>query len=234
MDVHGNAGYCTICDQPSYFVERGAWLRDQYVCLRCNSVPRARALMLLVQLTCPDWRTQDVYESSPAAALSAKLSNDSGSYTWSHFVPTQPRGSVVDNLRSENLECLTFEDEQFDIVITQDVFEHVLRPDLAFREIARVLRPGGRHVFTVPLYQRPTTLVRATPGPDGPLLSLPAEYHGDPVNENGSLVVREWGDDIVDFVKEHSDMDTERHAFSDRQLGLDGEFLDVLVSAKAP
>ena len=189
--------------------------------------------MLLVQLTCPDWRTRDVYESSPAAALSTKLANESGSYTWSHFVPAQALGSVVDNLRSENLERLTFEDEQFDIVITQDVLEHVLLPDLAFREIARVLRPGGRHIFTVPLYQRPTTVVRATPGPDGPLLSLPAEYHGDPVNESGSLVVREWGDDIVDFIKEHSGLDTQRHTVSDRELGLDGEFLDVLVSVKA-
>ena len=76
-------------------------------------------------------------------------------------------------------------------------------------------------------------MVRGKPGPDGPDLLLPAEYHGDPVNANGSLVVREWGDDIVSFIKEHADMDTERHEVTDRELGLDGEFLDVLVSLKS-
>ena len=233
MHPKGNSGYCTTCDQASYFIERGPWLRDEYVCLRCNSVPRARALMLALQWSCPNWRAQDVYESSPAAALSAKLATEGGSYTWSHFVPSQPLGTIVDHLRSENLECLTFDDEAFDIVVTQDVFEHVLRPELAFREVARVLRPGGRHVFTVPLYRRKATVVRAKPGPDGPDLLLPAEYHGDPVNANGSLVVREWGDDIVSFIKEHADMDTERHEVTDRELGLDGEFLDVLVSLKS-
>ena len=78
----------------------------------------------------PNWRAQDVYESSPAAALSAKLATEGGFYTWSHFVPSQPLGTIVDHLRSENLECLTFDDEAFDIVVTQDVFEHVLRPEI--------------------------------------------------------------------------------------------------------
>jgi hypothetical protein len=36
---------------------------------------------------------------------------------------------------SEDLEALTFPDESFDLVITQDVFEHVLRPAKAFAEI---------------------------------------------------------------------------------------------------
>lgn len=232
MNFKGNQGYCTTCDQSSFFVERGAWLRDEYVCLHCDSVPRARALMLVLQCSCPNWRSQDIYESSPAAALSAKLAKDGGTYTWSHFLPSQTLGSVADNIRSENLECLTFDDELFDIVVTQDVLEHVVRPELAFREIARVLRPGGHHVFTVPLYKRPTTLVRAVAGPDGPELLLPAEYHGDPINANGSLVVREWGDDIISFIQEQSGMDTVRHEVVNRELGLDGEFLDVLVSVK--
>ena len=33
MHPKGNSGYCTTCDQASYFIERGPWLRDEYVCL---------------------------------------------------------------------------------------------------------------------------------------------------------------------------------------------------------
>ena len=49
--------------------------------------------------------------------------------------------------RCENLEELTFDDNTFDLVITQDVLEHVLNPGKAFKEICRVLKPGGAHKF---------------------------------------------------------------------------------------
>ena len=57
--------------------------------------------------------------------------------------------------RSEDLTRLTYPDNSFDVVLTSETLEHV--PDLhaALREIHRVLSPGGRHVFTVPVL--PTT-----------------------------------------------------------------------------
>ncbi len=38
---------------------------------------------------------------------------------------------------------LPFDDASFDAVLSTDVFEHVMELDLAFREILRVLKPGG-------------------------------------------------------------------------------------------
>ena len=40
-------------------------------------------------------------------------------------------------------ESIPFPDESFDMVITNSVLEHVLDIDVCFREIARVLAPGG-------------------------------------------------------------------------------------------
>ena len=50
---------------------------------------------------------------------------------------------IYDSCTNQNLEKLTYEDESFDVVITQDVFEHINEPFQAFKEIARVLKPGG-------------------------------------------------------------------------------------------
>src|SRR4029453_15169487 len=92
--------------------------------------------------------------------------------------------------------------ESIDIHVTQDVFEHVLDPDAAFREIARTLRPGGAHVFTVPLVcGRKPSRPRAVRGADGGVVHcLEPKHHLNPADPNGSLVTMDWGWDICDRV----------------------------------
>lgn len=51
--------------------------------------------------------------------------------------------------KEANGENLPFEDDTFDTVISNYVVHHFARPDVVFREIARVLKPGGRLVFAV-------------------------------------------------------------------------------------
>ena len=45
-------------------------------------------------------------------------------------------------------EDLPFPDAAFDVVVMSEVIEHLVRPELAVWEIARVLRPGGVFVMT--------------------------------------------------------------------------------------
>jgi SAM-dependent methyltransferase len=181
----------------------------------------------------PAWRDAEIHESSPAGAASAKLHAEARRYSSSQFFRDAPLGSTIDGVRCENLEQLTFADASIDIFVTQDVLEHVLRPDAAVNEIARVLRRGGAHVFTLPIFGGRATLVRAEPdGAGGVRLLCPADYHGNPIDPNGSLVVREWGDDFVDFVREHSGLDTSCHEMHDRRRGLDGEYLQVFVTRR--
>ncbi len=151
------------------------------------------------------------------------------SHYWEEVAP----GASKNGTRCEDLEALTFENNSFDIVVTQDVFEHVLRAERGFSEIARVLRPGGAHIFTVPIYPHEKTLLRAKPSDNGIYHIESPDYHGNPVDPNGSLVVREWGKDIVDFIETHSGLATTIHSGKDLKHGIDGEFLDVLVSRKS-
>lgn len=59
----------------------------------------------------------------------------------------------LDSLHCCPVERLDFEDESFDVVISCDVLEHVPDGAQGMVEMARVLRPGGVCVITVPAHQ---------------------------------------------------------------------------------
>jgi SAM-dependent methyltransferase len=228
----GELGRCPICAGPTVFVRADAWLRDFYFCGRCWSIPRQRALVHVLEALVPHWRALRIHEFAPSGPASEKLAREAPDYTGSHFWPNVPLGAERDGWRCEDLERLTLPDESLELVVTQDVFEHVLGPERAFAEIGRVLRPGGAHVFTVPWYAPTPTRVRAR----GPLEAIrhlaPPEYHGDPVDTGGALVATEWGPELLDVIREASGMTTTIHRPRDRRRGLEAEFLEVFVSRK--
>jgi|SRR5580704_243111 SAM-dependent methyltransferase len=62
------------------------------------------------------------------------------------------------------ISALSFKDESFDLVTANMVVEHLAEPDLQFREIHRILRPGGLFVFHTPnAYGYMTLFARLVP-----------------------------------------------------------------------
>lgn len=59
----------------------------------------------------------------------------------------------LQDVRSSRIENLDFPDSSFDVVISCDVLEHVEEQRRGMGEMARVLRPGGICVVTVPAHQ---------------------------------------------------------------------------------
>lgn len=226
-------GWCSVCDQPTAFLRHGPWLRDQYECGRCRSIPRQRAFVHALRSHVPEWRRLRVHESSPSGPSSAKVQRECAGYSASHYFPGRPRGAVVDGWRNEDLEALTFEDGAFDVFLTQDVVEHVLDPERAFAEIARVLAPGGVHLFTVGIHRGKRSLIRARRAADGSIRHFaPPDHHVNPIDPAGSLVTTEWGLDIIDTIYAASGMRTTVFEMRSDREGLVGEFLEVLVSRK--
>lgn len=228
-----NKGYCPICESNTRFIERGPWLRDEYICKRCRSIPRLRALIIVLNQTVPKWHDLVIHESSPGGASSDYIRKKCKQYSASQFYPDKPLGIKVGNVTCQDLSKLTFESNYFDVLITQDVFEHVINPEPAFSEIARVLKPGGAHIFTMPWYpELKSTRFRAIEK-DGTVIHLEEPmYHDNPVNAEGSLVTRDWGLDFTDIIFKSSGLYTTIHLIRDRTLGIDGKFLEVFVSRK--
>jgi hypothetical protein len=224
-------GHCSICGRTLFYRE-GGHARDHYRCFRCLSIPRFRALIHVLESSFPHWRELAIHESSPGGPGSDKLAAECPRYVATQYFPQVPLGAMHEGTRCENLERQTFADEVFDVVVTQDVFEHVLHPQDAFAEIARTLKPGGAHVFTVPWYYWKPTLVRAQER-EGRIEHLqPPDYHSNPIDPTGSLVVTEWGDDLLDVIFRSSGLTTTAIRIRDRRLGIDADFIEVFISSK--
>lgn len=141
---------------------------------------------------------------------------------------------MIDGHRNENLESMSFEDASFDLVVTQDVLEHVYEPAKVFQEIARTLRPGGAHIFGVPIINKHrASQVWALKGQDGePKFMHEPEYHGNPIDRRGSPVTMHWGFDIVQFIQDACGLQTTIEYVDDLQFGIRGEYIEVLVTKK--
>jgi SAM-dependent methyltransferase len=233
-------GYCNVCGRRTvFFCEDPQRLRETLKCLFCRSTARRRHVaQVLLETVAPAVRslsglsqisTARVYSADAGDAIAQALSGNAGFHS-SEFLPGVATGtSLRERVTCQDLECLTFGDASFDIVITQDVLEHVRHPDRAIREIRRVLKPGGLHLFTVPFREdRPTETRVDTSGPEDVHL-LPPEYHGDPIRGR-ILAYRTFGFDMFDWLRSFGFETTDRRTLEDHApLGIHGNRVFVSV-----
>ena len=114
----------------------------------------------------------------------------------SDFAPGSDPGATVQGIRSEDLTRLTYPDSSFDLVLTSETLEHVPDLEAALKEIHRVLVPGGRHLFTIPvLPDVPKTFARAVVRADGSIEDR-AQRICHPGGDVGYPVFTEFGADL--------------------------------------
>lgn len=87
-----------------------------------------------------------------------------------------------------DMQCLALESGGFDLVVHSDTLEHVQDPIRGLSECHRVLRSGGKCMFTVPIVV--DRMTRNTAG-------LRASYHGESgLKEEDQRVYSEFGCDL--------------------------------------
>lgn len=120
----------------------------------------------------------------------------------SEYLDDVKRGEYKNELRSEDLQELTFKNDSLDVVIALDVFEHIADKMKAFSEVSRVLKDNGIAIITVPIdnrVEKTTTLASVVNGRIE-FFRKPA-YHSDPLRAEGALVFTEFGMDIINNLK---------------------------------
>ena len=66
-------------------------------------------------------------------------------------VTDEPRANAnIDDALKGDLARLPLRGETFDLIVVSHVAEHLTQPEAVFRELARVLRPGGRLLLLTP------------------------------------------------------------------------------------
>jgi SAM-dependent methyltransferase len=152
-------------------------------------------LPIVGRLTLPD-RCR-LYSAEANGPLHVALADAPGYVCSEYWGEAHASGASVNGIRHEDLEALSFGDDTIDVVLTSDVLEHVADAYRAHGEIFRVLRPGGRHIFTVPFVGTDKDDVRALRA-EGRIEYLAEPlYHGDPVRPGqGVLVWRIFGTEM--------------------------------------
>jgi SAM-dependent methyltransferase len=195
---------CPVCGSLTLITSVGGHLRETCKCLRCKATNRQRQIAYVVcgvvarmtgtaAASLRDVARIEglvVYNTEGGRQIHDRLSGMPGYLSSEYYGPTYSGGEMVGRTMHQNLMSLSFEDRSIDLVISSDVFEHIPDPYRAHKEIHRVLKPGGAHVFTVPFYQtafedeaRTMTDIRG----NTVLIKEPL-YHRDPIRPEGALV----------------------------------------------
>lgn len=229
------AGLCPICHRETRFIARNPWHRDHLRCQHCGSLPRERALISVLEMLFPNWRNLKLHESSPGSPSSMMMARECAGYIATHYYPDIEPGKLHEGIRCENLEQQTFPDESFDIVITQDVFEHIFDYRRAFRDVMRTIKPGGAHIFTTPKYKGLAKTEDRAVLRDGQVVHLTKpEYHGNPIDpQGGALVTVYYGDDLPEIIYRETGCPTTIYILKQERLGTAAvEFIEVFVTRK--
>ena len=220
QDEYDLEGWCEVCESRSAFhVDRiwggreladGFWepnWRERCVCVRCHLNTRQRVIGARVRdhvRSRP--QPMDVYLTEQVTPIYQWLVRTLPGTNWvgSEYLGPSIAGGTVDEagIRHEDVERLSFADGRFDLVVSNDVLEHVNDPARALAELFRVLRPGGVMLMTVPFHVAlEQNRRRAEVGGSGIVHHLPAEYHGNPVSDEGSLVFTDFGWEFLEQMR---------------------------------
>jgi predicted SAM-dependent methyltransferase len=205
-------GKCPICENFTIFSNFTDNLRESGQCLICKSSNRQRqiAVTLLKVIhetkgikfssihkfalklpTASFLSDLKIYNAETTGSTHNLLAKYQDNYYASEYLGDDYQsGEIVNGILNQNLLKTSFETSSLDIVISSDVFEHIPDPYKGFAEIHRILKPGGRHIFTVPFYgDRYRDEIRTVIESDGSVNHLlPPSYHDDPIRPEGILV----------------------------------------------
>lgn len=154
--------------QPNEFMTR---------CLRCRANVTGLSPIPVIKAHFDSAAGKRAYEMSSYGVTLAYLRRAFADVTISEYMPNVELGSTVNGTLIQDVQRLTFANESFDLITSNQVFEHVPDDMQGFRECLRTLRRGGAMIFTVPLKDIPETKQLAKLINSGVIHLQEPEYH---------------------------------------------------------
>lgn len=236
-------GVCQVCERAvafegdrKYSKGRTINFRERLVCPSCGFNNRKRFMAHLLRASdrvAPEPAPTYLFEQVTRFFAWARGTLPGDVIGSEYLGPDVGGGTTVEGVRHEDALALSFEDAAFGAIASCDVFEHVPDIDRCLAECVRVLRPSGRMYFTVPFHDRPETAQRATVR-GGELIELmPAQYHRNPVDPEGSLVFYDYGWDILDRCRRAGFADAYALGYWSLLYGYLGDGLQLIFVAEA-
>lgn len=173
-------------------------LRESLTAHWCTSRTRA-VLHVLRGYACARENSLRLFASERRSPFAERLRTTFAHFTGSEFLPLPSDRRSHPRVMHQDVQALSFSDNSFDVYVSCEVLEHVPDLDKALNEAARILRPGGLFVGTVPFNMNSADrIVRARLGAEGVEHLMEPEYHGNPTRpDEGSLVFTVPGWDFV-------------------------------------
>lgn len=191
----GSVGICTVCGRISYFIMFFDNHREFGNCIFCRASNRKRQICYLLRKELKIGNigkittTASILNAESSGGFHNSLKHNINYISSEYFGDPYKSGEIVNGTLHVNLLNTHFEDNAFNYILTSDVMEHIPDPYQAFREIYRILTPGGAHIFTVPFYQARYFDEKRAEVIDNQLIHhMEPVYHLDPNNPNGILV----------------------------------------------
>jgi SAM-dependent methyltransferase len=200
--------------------------RERVVCEYCKLANRQRVIGKLAQQLLRFRAGLNVYSMERVTVFYEWLFRNfqehqiiGSEYLGSNIVG----GTVIDEIRHEDAECLSFSDDSVNLIISNDVFEHISAPIKAFQETCRVLVKGGVMLASIPFHTfAERTVVRAKIVDGRVLLLEKPDYHLNPVSPTGSLVYNDFSWDMMDLAVHAGFSRVDAEIYSNDYLGIFG------------
>ena len=150
----GNKVECTVCEKKfRKFLPYGTHQRDNVLCPYCLSLERHRLFWLYLKKETDFFTAQySVLHIAPEQCFYKRFRNMRNL----KYVTADLESPLADV--KMDMHKMPFKNEEFDIVFSNHVLEHVEDYMQCMKEVHRVLKPGGFAIMQVPIdYTRETT-----------------------------------------------------------------------------
>ena len=198
---------CNVCRRSTIFLCDDATQRWIRKCIWCRSTPKYRAIVSVIEQhlgmplsTYLQDGSRELYELTSTSPIH-KCHYHRPNYVCSAYFFDKPfKKELAPRIWNEDIRDTHFQSESFDVIVSSETMEHVRRPWDGFKEIHRILKPGGIHFFTIPYRTDYVTRARIDTSGAADVDLMPRVYHQDPYRREDSLVYTDFGSDLAELL----------------------------------